>query len=253
MEHPVPPVIITMMTKLSVCLSATLVAAGFLRAEPRIEIAESKFDFGTVVQNSTVVYKTWIRSVGDDSLQVFDIKSACGCSVVPSEKDRLAPGDSAQITFYWQTRQSIGEMFSSPYVFTSARQNPVGLVLMATAISPGDTTTAVACWPCRISFPNPVDRSRSAKHLSFTNYTDTDMTVELVSGHDDEYELDIPDTLRAGSTFTGTVKIKEAYFDGELERSFTLQFSQGSDVSHRATVPVAVGDFSYRPTFTTYK
>ncbi len=61
-------------------LAAFLVLALFLlfssvMAQPKMYLAEEKFDFGYVPQSSKIGHVFWIKSVGDDTLKIINIKT----------------------------------------------------------------------------------------------------------------------------------------------------------------------------------
>ncbi len=61
-------------------LAVTIVAALVLflvsqaMAVPKMFLPEEKFDFGFVPQDSKISHVFWIKSVGEDTLKILDIK-----------------------------------------------------------------------------------------------------------------------------------------------------------------------------------
>lgn len=43
-------------------------------AQPKMFLAEDSFDFGFAPQNSKISHTFWIKSVGDDSLKILNVK-----------------------------------------------------------------------------------------------------------------------------------------------------------------------------------
>jgi hypothetical protein len=235
-----------------VFLPGLLIWAGQLQAGPKLEISPDKFDFGMVTQNSTVAFQTWVHSTGDDTLQIVGIKTGCACLEVSPESDRLAPGDSARVTLRWQIRQAAGNAVRSPYLFTNADSQPFRLDLTARVISAADTLSATF-QPSKITVSDPSDSPDNPVRFTIRNNTDQDLTVELVSEPGPEYHLELPDTIYVNAAAAGTVTISGEFFGQELERSFTVELRQNSGVIERQTIPVVVGDFSFRPNVTTTK
>jgi len=41
---------------------------------PRIEVSETRFDFGRVAQGSSISHVFWLKNVGADTLRITDVK-----------------------------------------------------------------------------------------------------------------------------------------------------------------------------------
>ena len=62
--------------KLTAIVLATVFPLGVTGAAgaPRLEIPESIFDFGYVPQNAVISHVFWLKSTGDDTLRILNIK-----------------------------------------------------------------------------------------------------------------------------------------------------------------------------------
>lgn len=56
-------------------LLAFFLLSSFVMAQPKMYLAEEEFDFGYVPQSSRIAHVFWIKSVGDDTLKIIDIKT----------------------------------------------------------------------------------------------------------------------------------------------------------------------------------
>lgn len=59
---------------LLVILLAVCMVAGSAIAVPRLTIDEANFDFGYAPQHSKVSHVFWLRSTGDDTLKILNVK-----------------------------------------------------------------------------------------------------------------------------------------------------------------------------------
>jgi len=64
---------------------------------PRIEFAETTFDFGTMYQNEEVTHLFTFRNVGSALLKIGKVKSSCGCTAAMPEKRELPPGGQTNL------------------------------------------------------------------------------------------------------------------------------------------------------------
>jgi hypothetical protein len=59
---------------LFVVLLIVVLVAGTAFAAPRLTIDESSFDFGYAPQHSKVSHVFWLKSTGDDTLKILNVK-----------------------------------------------------------------------------------------------------------------------------------------------------------------------------------
>ena len=85
-------------------LSAMLVlAAHGARAEeaitgPRISCDEQVFNFGTVDSQNAIEHTFVLKNIGDTTLEISDVRAACGCTVANISSKSVAPGETSQLT-----------------------------------------------------------------------------------------------------------------------------------------------------------
>jgi hypothetical protein len=205
-------------------------------SQPRLEIVDDYFNFGYTPQNSTLVYRFWFKSVGTDTVVINDIKTGCSCAVMPLEKDRIAPGDSMRVGFFWDIKKNLGPTGRTVRVFTNAAQDPLRLHLDAEVQLSLDSARPVSVKPFRCELAKSSRAVIDSMSFTLTNHTNQDLSVALVSPFPDECELVLPDSIKALSSDNGYVKVKPEFADIEFETSMTLLFSDQQ--ANRLTVPI---------------
>jgi hypothetical protein len=239
---------------LVVALVATVLlpgAAGPAQPEPALEIDSRAFDFGLVPDHCTLVHQTWLRSTGEDTLGIADIKTGCSCLASPLRSTRLAPGDSVLLTLYWHIGTADSRIQQVPYLMSNDKAGPHRLLLQAGEALDGDGLSAVDCRPMKIDFAETEKRKDYRRIFTIRNNADSDQAVSLVSYESDAFQLELPDTVEAGSSATGIVTLSNEFADKEFERSFTLEMVDNHEKVSRVSLTVTRGDFSFRPTLTT--
>lgn len=107
---------------------------------PKIFLPEGEWDFGYIPQGSTVSHFFTIKNIGDDTLQIFKVRSGCACTLAPLKKEFLAPQESTflEVTFNSKNYQGPKNMgvavfsndtsTSSDIYFTANVENEIPLV-----------------------------------------------------------------------------------------------------------------------------
>jgi hypothetical protein len=86
---------------LLVALQAPAAAAQRRAPAPRVEFAETSFDFGTIYQGEDVSHTFVFRNTGNAPLKIEKVRSTCGCAPALPAKQEIAPGEesSIEVTF----------------------------------------------------------------------------------------------------------------------------------------------------------
>lgn len=217
-------------------------------AKPVLEISPASWDFGLVPANQTVVFRPWFKSIGEDTLRITGVKTGCGCLAMPDSLLDLAPGDSVQVTLYWQTRAADGELGSTAYLFSDSGLDPYEISLMA--VGSHDVP--------RVDLGNP-RKVRKEFPLVLQNKAEHAVAIEVLSPSSDYFELYLPQSIPAGGSVNGSVRLSESFAgragdakgDFRFEESVTIELRHEERTIRRMTIPVRFGDFSFRPEYTT--
>ena len=107
------------------------------------------YDFGEIEYDDQVVHEFEIRNDGDRTLELFDARSSCGCTVVDFD-DRIEPGSSGRMRVKLDPRSQEGAFAVGVTVFTNDQANAqLNLTIKAelaqrVAVQPGYVLYAVA-------------------------------------------------------------------------------------------------------------
>lgn len=76
-----------------------LCVVGTVFAQPKIDIVGGdSYDWGNVKPKDNPLKTTVsIKNVGDEELHITSVRPGCGCTTAPLDKDKLAPGESAEM------------------------------------------------------------------------------------------------------------------------------------------------------------
>lgn len=90
---------------------------------PKIEFAETSYDFGTASQATQVKHTFKFSNVGTDTLKITRVKTSCGCTAAESSKI-IAPQEGGQITVTYSTGSHRGKVTKTVYVFSNDVEAP---------------------------------------------------------------------------------------------------------------------------------
>jgi hypothetical protein len=138
-----------------VTAALVLVTTGTVRAQeneepirgPRIACAEPVFDFGDADNSTSVSHTFVIRNDGDTTLEITNIRAACGCTVANVSTRSIPPGGTSELTANLNLRGRNGRQSKGITITSNDPQNPNLVVTMV-----GNATTAVSLSTERIMF-----------------------------------------------------------------------------------------------------
>jgi hypothetical protein len=90
---------------------------------PKIQFAETSYDFGTAAQNTAVKHLFKFKNVGTDTLKITQVKTSCGCTAAESSKI-IAPQKDGQIEVTYNTGTNVGKVSKTVYVFSNDVEAP---------------------------------------------------------------------------------------------------------------------------------
>ena len=75
----------------------------------RIELGETEFDLGTVSNTETVSHTLQVRNTGQGTLEITGVPTSCGCTTAQVDRDRLGPGETANLTVTYDPQAHDGQ------------------------------------------------------------------------------------------------------------------------------------------------
>ena len=108
--------------------SATLMTI-MAQAAPRIDVDQTVFDFGTVVEGATVTHSFVLMNTGDALLVIQQAHASCGCTATFLSKRTLAPGESVPLETTLRTNGYGGRTISKTVTVNSNDPDNPELIL----------------------------------------------------------------------------------------------------------------------------
>lgn len=123
------------MKRLICCLMACAISAVSLAEEapvsgPRISCDEPVFDFGTVDNRTTVEHTFILKNTGDTTLEIQNVRAACGCTVADINPKEVLPGGESRLTARLNLQGRSGPQSKSITITSNDPQNNQYVVTM---------------------------------------------------------------------------------------------------------------------------
>jgi len=112
--------------------------------QPRAEVSETVFQFGSIERGTSMSHFFEVRNVGDAPLSVKVGKPTCKCTVGKVSAEVVQPGDVAQIELVWHAEAAPGPFRHGAPLLTNDPQQPrielsvEGIVVESTMLSPAE-------------------------------------------------------------------------------------------------------------------
>ncbi len=221
----------TIITLLLIALPAVLLAAS------KLEVKESKFNFGYIPQNCNITHNFWFISAGEDTLKINKIKTGCSCAVMPLEKDWIAPGDSMQIGIHWKIKREAGEAAKNPAIYTNAKADPYRIGVAGSVMkNPMSDIDAASISPYIIELAKVGNKSIDSLSFEITNKLEYEVSVNIIESNIEQCILTLPELLGPFEVFTAMAVVKPEFLDQEFTGSVTIELSGPKDT--RITIPI---------------
>ncbi|HVA79554.1 MAG TPA: DUF1573 domain-containing protein [Candidatus Binataceae bacterium] len=115
--------------------------------QPKAQIENPLFDFGTVLEGAMVHHIFKIKNIGKGELLIRGTKTSCGCTAATPSKNHLAPGEEAGISVGFDTHFQKGHQTRTITAFTNDPDAPEEVMTMQ-----GIVEQQVAATPAQVSF-----------------------------------------------------------------------------------------------------
>jgi len=205
-------------------------------AVPRLTLPETVFNFGFCPQNSDVSHKFWLISTGDQPLIITNVIPGCSCTKAPLEKDQLGVGDSTQLDIIFSTKTSLNRVSKTPTIQTNEGPPDKRLQIIATIVAQPDSTFPLVIQPYKLDVSQKTENTIDRIEFGIRNVSDEELTVELISGADDYFKVELPKLIKPGEMAKGRLILLKSALGKPFQKSFTIQ--AGDEVGSRFTVPV---------------
>ena len=238
------------MKRITICIVTLILGISItasIKAEPKVKIQESSFDFGYAPQGSKLSHKYWIHSTGSEDLKITKVVPGCGCTKAPLEKDIITSGDSTWLEIIFSTRKYKNKITKKPKFFTNAGEDAQRISFTTQVVSPTDTTYPLEIKPFKVNLSNPTDmhlvnsssldeKDNEQGSFKIHNSSDEELTISIVDYDFKNFDITIPAIIKAGETADGKILLLSNKADKSFYKSVTIEVNDENKT--RFTIPV---------------
>ncbi|UCC45744.1 MAG: DUF1573 domain-containing protein [Candidatus Zixiibacteriota bacterium] len=216
---------------LLILISTTVSVAG-----PEITIPVTDFDFGKTVQRTILTHDFWIKSTGDEPLEILHVEPGCGCTQSWMSDTVIAPGDSARLHIVFSTGRFRGNVAKRPYLLTNVSDEKVYLKIFANLIvdTAGDLPAAVV--PPIVDVSQFGDKPRRRARFTLENKSTGELKVSVADSSGKSFTVKLPHEIKGGESIEGLITVDEDRVETGFEESITIELTGTERV--RYSVPV---------------
>jgi len=99
-----------------------------------------------------------------------------------------------------------------------------------------DSTYPIQIKPYKLDISQFGDKVRDEMKFTISNVSDLDLELKLVAYPVEFASVELPKSIQAGKSASGTVKLTSAGIESDFEKSFTLELND--EPKSRFTVPI---------------
>ncbi|MBX7143738.1 MAG: DUF1573 domain-containing protein [Oligoflexia bacterium] len=201
--------------------------------KPQLKIEEPVFDFGTVVQGTTVTHEFAIKNLGDGELDIQRVAPACGCTAATVDGNSLAPGQQGRVRVELDTADFSGEKIKLVRLFTNDPENPSSTITIKGVIQQNVTIDPMRAYFGELS--RGAGQGWEPKEISIKPKAGSGITIDEVKSLSDYIKLDVlqkkPDAWRI------KVGIKDSVPLGEFRERLVVNL-RDSNGAFSLNIPV---------------
>lgn len=99
--------------------------------QPKMEFAETEFNFGTITDGDRITHTFKFKNTGKSNLIISDVGTSCGCTVASKPEDPILPGAESEIVAEFNSthKASATEVEKVITVFANTNPNSIKLKL----------------------------------------------------------------------------------------------------------------------------
>lgn len=217
-------------------LLLSFIVAAPVFGQARLVAPVDRFDFGIVPTGSVLVHHFWLKSMGQDTVTITEVKTGCSCAVSELEKKVLPPGDSVLLGITWDIGRSLGSIFRSPRVFFNGTDEFIRLGMEGQVWDNPQAARPVTAKPYRFELSRAAIKDIENVEFTLINHSDEELGVALLSVLPEQVELSLPESVPANGTASGSIRLKPGFRDEEFSTSVTLLIEDSANT--HLTIPI---------------
>ncbi len=169
--------------------------------QPKLELIDPTYDFGTVLNGPPVSHVFKFRNAGQAKLIIGQVLASCGCTAAKPTRTELGPGESSDIAVTLSTGALSGHSGHTVTIATNDPNHP-----MATLTMVGDVRLQVSATPADVDFGKVARGQTEVREVVLTALKQPGFEVGKISNSNPNIKAE----RAASATAEGGVALKVA-------------------------------------------
>jgi len=218
------------------CCLIIFMAGLSVSADPHLTLSATEFDFGYTPQGSRVSCPFWLYSDGDEDLVVVTVKTDCGCTKAPLEKEVIAPGDSARLEIIFHSQRFSRKVVKHTKIRTNASPLSEKATIKAYVVTDSDSTFPLVVNPFKLDFSEKDGRIPDRIEFDIMNLSDEDLNIAIIDSLDDYANINLPGSIKKGESISGSVSLKDEGKAAYFNASFTFELDDAENTRYTVAI-----------------
>ena len=216
---------------------------------PRINVADTIYDFGTVQQGQHVDHQFTLKNTGQGVLKVERVHSSCGCTAAVLDSDTIKPGSQTDLKVSFDTTGFQGPKIKTVRIYTNDPKQPTVLMTLQGTIQP-DIQLSVP----KLNFGDLKKGDSRTLRLTVTAAKQSKLQIQDVSTRSQYLDVrseDVSSPDASGKRIT--VVLKDSLPVGMLRERIVVKTTSGNNPV--VNVPVfarVLGDLKLSPSLVSF-
>lgn len=215
-----------------------LAVADWAVAGPVLTLSEDRIDFGRVPQNSAFYRKIVLRSEGDRTVRIENVKTYCPCILVPLETDTIPPGDSLVVEVSFFSATHVGNRLWRPHIYYNSRDGVVRFDLLCFVVEDVDGQYPIYVGPHTINASQFGDTRILQFPFEIINKSKSNIPLKLLHFDEEFFSLDFPVFIPPNDTASGKIVLNEKGVKSEFDKSITFEYIDEESEKKLYSIPV---------------
>jgi len=148
----------------------------------------------------------------------------------------LAVGDSTNLEIIYDSKRSKTKVRKQPRIQTNAGKPDKTVRIIANVIERPDSLYPLLVNPYKLDLLQLGDKVRDELSFNITNISEDKVNLSVVSQPIGYFKIELPESISAGKTAQGKIKLLDDSLEKNFQKSFTIELDD--EKTTRYTIPV---------------
>lgn len=148
----------------------------------------------------------------------------------------LAVGDSTELEIIFSTKKYKREVKKQPRIQTNEGPPDKSVKIISTIITRPDSTFPIRFSPYKLDLSQFGEKVRDEIEFEITNASEEPLDLTLIDMPIGMFEVELPESLKAGQTKKGVLKLDKSVMETSFQKSMTIEVNDTG--KSRFTIPV---------------